>query len=896
MKYWVYINNKVTGPFAEDKLVTLDGFTPDTLICSEEAANSGNQEWAKASTIFEFEQPAPAPVAAQAAPAAGGNDALTAMLLAKIDALTNQLAGMQSKLEGMQSKLDESIISQQKAAEEVAARTEALSEQVTQITFIKPEDPKPQPVTNIPTENLDDNEDNLEHTIPASDVFVQPAEEPAPQETQPEELSPSAEPLKADEPAKEEESADNAPAAEDDLLGNKEGEDVVLSSALDSLHSKVHGPAKEEDDKEATFQDLLTPSQADSLTKDQPSKTDEQKKEEILSQITEAPKDDVIDQVIKEKEEEKEKTEKPSSVTMRILAGAAALAGAVGLKKKNTQDDKKDSDTVSLSQDSANPEDLPVLETKTEEQPAAQPEELPAEKQPLEFDDVATEEPALSVSEAQPAETPAQDEQPQQTPDLQDLAANEPTAEEAATQEAHVEPAPAAQEADAQVTPEENAVDKTIPTLEASEAPVGESFIQEQEDESPQELVPNAQADKPEDIISEADLKEAFAERKNQEENSVEQLFGLASAGAAVSSAAEQTPAEQTPDYMPSLDDAAAQQGEPKQTGTNPNELTEVELKAGSTYLISDFVPPASSNPNAAIEQAFTSDQPTEPEQQDDSGLEEMVTNVTAAQKNEQTEQKAEEGVSDVTVSQIVLENTIKAKRGAALDIKTVPMVPEPADSDRLQVDGLDDLNTQHDLKSADLEPAGKKTKIFLGLVVMCLLAGAIYAMLAWMNIGIPPQFNVFAKRQAAAAAQQQDAQLNEMLGPTEEQLPVQTVDENTPVGVENPQDAILEEVKNYMLPNGQTLKAFVEAKHPAATDLITWEISTAVDPDNYSILVKVPPENPQSFKISYRFNYNTVTKVLDPTISDAKNLLDSAQPQGDQPQPVPAPAGSPAQ
>ena len=96
MKYWVYLNDKVTGPFTADKLVTLNGFTPDTLICSEDAANSGNQEWVKASNVFEFEQPAPAPApaAAAVAPAANaGNDALTAMLLAKIDALTVQLNG-----------------------------------------------------------------------------------------------------------------------------------------------------------------------------------------------------------------------------------------------------------------------------------------------------------------------------------------------------------------------------------------------------------------------------------------------------------------------------------------------------------------------------------------------------------------------------------------------------------------------------------------------------------------------------------------------------------------------------------------------------------------------------------------------------------------------------------
>ena len=75
---------------------------------------------------------------------------------------------------------------------------------------------------------------------------------------------------------------------------------------------------------------------------------------------------------------------------------------------------------------------------------------------------------------------------------------------------------------------------------------------------------------------------------------------------------------------------------------------------------------------------------------------------------------------------------------------------------------------------------------------------------------------------------------------------------------------------------NGQTLQQLIPAKHPATQDMIEWTITTAVEPQNYSVLVKVPPENPQSFKISYRFNYNTENKALDPTISDSKNLLDS--------------------
>ena len=886
MKYWVYLNDKVTGPFTADKLVTLNGFTPDTLICSEDAANSGNQEWVKASNVFEFEQPAPAPApaAAAAAPAANaGNDALTAMLLAKIDALTVQLNGMQSKLEGMQTKLDESISSQEKAAQESAERAEALTEQFNFLAATQHDlaSQLPKAVTDIPTENLDEQVDDLEHTIPATDQVIEPALQETTQSSQPEDLTPSTQTPDAQEPAQDtaEKTEENTSAAEDDLLSTKEGDDVVLSSALDSLHSKVHGPLQSKDDKEDTFQDLLTPAQAQTLAKEAQAKqpeatpTAEDKKEEVLAELTDQKQEDVVDQLIKEKEEDEHK----KSMTMRILSGAAAL---VGLKKK--ADSNKAEEKVQVSSE----QDLPVLETKSAEEPAPAAEPKTEEKPSLEFDQPMEDAPALTVAGTTPETSQEAEPAAQEEPaPVQEISAEEPqpfpaeaqepvqTDDELADTQAKLQGEPFAPEA--------------LPSLEASEAPAADVQQEQVDDESPEELVPNAQADKPDDIITDADLKDAFAEHKNQEDKSVEQLFGLASAGAAVSAvaAAEQAdPSKPEENILPSLDQtnetsAQSQQAAPN---SNPNDMTEVQLTAGSTYLISDFVPPAS-NPNSDLGQALTSEGGKN--EGDDSGLEEMVP--SSSDNQEQGSQK-EEGAPDVTVSQIVLENTIKAKRGAALDIRTVPMVPEPADSDRLQVEGMDDINAQHDLKSADVEPAGKKAKAAVWLVVLALLAGAIYGMLAWMDL-IPPQFNVLPGKKQAAVAAQQEEQLNEMLAPTEEQLPVQTVDENTPVAVENPQEAILEEVKNYMLPNGMTLKAFVESKHPAATELITWEISTAVDPDNYSILVKVPPENPQSFKISYRFNYNAVTKALDPTISDAKNLLDSAQPQQQQPQEVPA-------
>ena len=177
------------------------------------------------------------------------------------------------------------------------------------------------------------------------------------------------------------------------------------------------------------------------------------------------------------------------------------------------------------------------------------------------------------------------------------------------------------------------------------------------------------------------------------------------------------------------------------------------------------------------------------------------------------------------------------------------------------------------------------------GTLVTVVLAALIYVMLAFMNL-IPPQFNLLSSEPTAQQVAEQNAQMDEMLG-TQAQPAAQPAAQQTPAA--NPMDTVLDEVKNYPLMNGYTLKQFIEAKHPAAKDLITWDISTAVDPDNYSVLVKVPPENPQSFKISYRFNYNTVTKALDPTISDAKNLLDSAAQGAALPQQPAAQQGQPA-
>ena len=417
--------------------------------------------------------------------------------------------------------------------------------------------------------------------------------------------------------------------------------------------------------------------------------------------------------------------------------------------------------------------------------------------------------------------------------------------------------------------------------IDASLTPMGPEETQEASQEiteTVKELVPGKKLEdtlsEGDGILSQADLEEAFTERAPLQED-----FPLPEDNP---SPVEEQPAEQA---VPS----------------HAEEMTEVELKEGSTYLISDFIPPAQANAEVKVEI------------KEENNIEELapaaavgtaaaVATVAAAIPDTITKNESVEDITpikdeaDLTMSKVILENTIKTKRGATMDIKTVPMVKEPADAHRLDLSDseLADINAQHDLKAADLKPTSNNlTKIILGTLVSVVIAAIIYVMLAYLEI-LPAQFNFLKKGATAEQIKAEQAQLNEMLGaPADplQQLPqdsfgatqplqlpedVQTVLDPQAVAPVNPLDHVLNEVKNYTLSNGQTLQQLINAKHPAMQEMIEWNITTAVEPQNYSILVKVPPENPQSFKISYRFNYNTENKALDPTISDSKNLLDS--------------------
>ena len=826
MRYWVYINDKVEGPYEEAKLVTLQGFTPDTLICSEEVASGGGQEWVKASNIFEFDQvektvnqPAPAAygVAAQEAPAAQPAEQPAAqpatgdtnLLLEKIDQLTREVSGLQSTLNTMQTKLDEAITAAQnaRAAEQAASGTPA---------YIPPQENDDAKNTITLTRHdiepaLDDEAiTNTESLVSRAEDIVAAASQPAEK------------PL---EMLGEVDLGNKQDDTNEVALGSKVEEAVVLRSALDSLYN---AKVQTQEEKESTFQDLLTPSQAHALDEQAQAKEHKEEtpapaaegtaKDALLNELTAEPqKEDVLDQLIKEKETEK----KDNTFKMAAAAAVGAVAGlaaAEGLKEEK--------------------EPAPGLETVQDA--AAEPVE---EKKTLDFSD-ESKSPALSI-----AADVNEPEKHEEVLPAEQMPADVP----AVTETPQAEPAPAAEH---------------LPSLEGA----GKEPVQEAEKEKEatlQELVPGAKTEKPDGVlITEQDLKEAFTERSSQDDQSVEQLFGVPAAQQPAP-AAEPAQAASLPQFSDQTADKPLPVG-------NPNDLTEIELKEGSTYLISDFVPPAQADANALpkeLEKANTKAEKEKAENKEETGVQEMVSPL---KQTETPVAPAQDAPSDVTVSQVILENTIKTKRGATLDIKTVPMVPEPAQSERLNLDGMeDDINTQHDLKAADVKPQSKAVKATVGVLVALVLAAAIYAMLGLMNL-LPASVNVFANKQQAEAQQTEDfnAQMDEILGSQPAQTP-----EAAPAPAADPTQAVLADVQNYPLANGYTLKQYIEARHPASVDLITWDISTAVDPDNYSVLVKVPPENPQSFKISYRFNYNAVTKALDPTISDAKNLLDSVVP-----------------
>ena len=898
MKYWVYINEKVVGPYDQVTLETVPGFTPQTLILSEEEAAKGSQQWVAASSIFDFDQVPLDQAAAQSAaiPAAGSAD--TGVLLNKLEQLTAQITNLNVKLDSMQSHLDEALEQNRKLAEQqTSAAPQTAPAYAQEDAFEKEEDS--QAVFALPEEKKKETSPDTQEAFP---------EQAAPKE---EELiiRSALDSIYGGEILQEKEEPTQVPAEDTfhDLVTGESSSDLARAEEEEAVQdiathlrfapveeenkpglTEEEKKAKEEEDLVKDLQEMkkekeeeiraieenleftpldATPQQPADEPEEEPAQNektvqqalittpsaDEAQKDALIKELTASAQEDVLDQIIQEHLQEVT-TDSPAEKNTDIKLGAIATgAAAVGLATASAAAweslNKKEEEAapMAISTDKENPEKLEEV-LPAEQMPADAPEmtqEQPAEPAQLPLAPQTTEQELQAVQEQQSAPQAAAD-----LPEVEPVLPQEQTEpEEQPLPEANIAPMPQDLPQTSTQQEKEEEAKSELPSLD-EQTPAQETpdFAQE----TFEELVPATQDAEPAPQAEQAEELPAEAEPAPQAEQAEE--LPAEKEPAPQAEQAEELPAEQaqepTPEELPAV--------QPEEG--NPNDLTEIELKEGSTYLISDFVPPAQLTDNVADLM-----KPKE-KRSEDAPFQDILAASTTAQA---TQPLNTDGLpADLAATQVHLENTIQAKRGASLDIKTVPMVPEPENSQRLDMNDLDDVNTQHDLKTGG--KMAKSTKAIIATLIALLLAIVAYVALAFTHV-LPDAANVLSKK--AAVKQQQPAQeeLLQTAQPTEEV----TVQEPPQPSAEQ---QALERVQNFPLPNHYALKAFIESKHAGISpELIEWEAAPAVEADNFSIIVRVPPENPQNFKMVYRFNYNTQTGLLEPTVSDAKNLLDEA-------------------
>ncbi|MBO5911169.1 MAG: hypothetical protein J6Q05_03140 [Elusimicrobiaceae bacterium] len=975
MRYWVYINDKVDGPYDETNLVTLEGFTPDTLICSEEVASSGGQEWVKASSIFEFDEiPVNEPVAQQPLPqqsaAQAQSTAQMQSVFAKLATLTSDMSTLQSKLDAMQHNLDYALEQNKK-----------LSDQVNQLSHATVEAAPIMPTgedahTNTITLTRHDLSAKPDANTPANDP-VTPIEEPVlTEQAAPEEeeiVIRSAldsiyggKPVQIDDtfqdliPAKTAEKEEQAvQAIESNLefipLNEEKAAEQEPASAANSVETEAVSATKEEPlpvqdsgssiteeaeplsaealseiEKEMTFMSLEENKEAQTTQEEKPSTeepaadvvqeaiittpgVEETAKDALINELTASPKEDVLDQIIAEHPQEQPVAEEEKSSAGEIALGAAAAGLAAAAVVSLVDKEEAEPAPMAIATDKENPDKLEEVlpaQQMPQDVPVSQPEpepvvaDLPSLEQTPEVP-----QPVEQAPKQEAAQIPVAD-MPEELPQAKETEPTTPQIPVADMPEEMPQPVPqkvVAEKADfpsleqqaaieqvaAGKNLEEESLEELVPgsqdvSEEPETEPEGFYDVQAEPQTQQEELVSNEETSQNESEPSvqgqkeEPAQEEPFASQESpvEQENPVEQP--VIASGAITDKDLQDAFGNDDTEPVASPAPAAQVSVEPMPEG-NPNDLTEIELKEGSTYLISDFVPPAQLTDNVA--EVMNSKQ-AEPESQDkkqETIFQDMLAAVT---KSQSTKALDTEGLpDDLAATRVNLENTIQAKRGASLDIKTVPMVPEPGNTQRLDVDELTDVNAQHGLKTSG--GLSKSTKKIIFLLIGLLVLIILYVVLGMMKL-LPASINVLAsKKQQAVAAQTAQEFLPQTQAPA--------VAEEVPQGP-TPAEQAQEKVQNFALPNGTNLKSFIEAKHAAVSpELITWETTESVEEDNYSVTVKVPPENPQSFKTVYRFNYNMTSGLLSPTVSDAKNLLDqayapqqAAQPKATAAQPAP--------
>ena len=224
---------------------------------------------------------------------------------------------------------------------------------------------------------------------------------------------------------------------------------------------------------------------------------------------------------------------------------------------------------------------------------------------------------------------------------------------------------------------------------------------------------------------------------------------------------------------------------------------------------------------------------------------------------------------SDKGQHQVSLQNVRRIKPAA---IKTVPMVEgQPISS--FSNNFMKDFNMAEEAM-AKVEKRNAYLNIFkfIGLIVaffvLLVVILGIGAEVKIVNKDFSPFHLTLNKLTAKLKG---DKEQKEEKVVSLEELSLQDFKEAQKLRINN----ILQEVKDYKLPEGKTLLEKIKLLHPNDFDQLLWEASSSpTDQSIYAINISLPP-NPEGYSpVNYRFSYNTVTQSMDATNSEANNLL----------------------
>ncbi|WP_424245027.1 hypothetical protein Dip510_000138 [Elusimicrobium posterum] len=300
-------------------------------------------------------------------------------------------------------------------------------------------------------------------------------------------------------------------------------------------------------------------------------------------------------------------------------------------------------------------------------------------------------------------------------------------------------------------------------------------------------------------------------------------------------------------------------------TSIKTSMVPEVQLNE-ATSLISDFIPPSDIDSAGEVKK-----QDNKIEDIIGSGAAGVVAAPTAALTPEQE------------VSDVVFDNPV-VKRVKPSDIKTNPLIsrngtPETTDS----INAIDQFGTIEDI--TDEPKKSPVRKIVMAILVLLFLALA-YVGLVYTN-NLDDHFGLLGmmgKKPAAStpapslpAQPQQQMPDNSALPQLSDPFATEDLF-GAPIMDEPVQDAgeqlVINEVKQYQLANGTTLESVVNGKTAMAAQIEWTAKKTNIDDEIYSVSIRMPLETANSMRVTYRFNYNIVTRELIPVNSDSKNIL----------------------